>query len=484
MQMAIEADSRTVAAMLRNRQEGLATLHAIWVTVLVSLLFISYAGLMQATGWIQILDTANLNLYFVAAFGATLAGLRNYHAWGRKLLHMSWIQSILLTKQQILKLALVLFALAFVTKDSNVSRLFIGSFLCLAFGLLVVCNYYLPPMLCRLAFKASTVPTLFIGGPQAVGRLTRWAKEKVNLGVETVGLMTDAPGEGDACPGIPVLGGVAEVDRVLSEKAIGQVIIVKNDLTTEQIQQVVDACLRFGWRLRIYTNLEREYNHPVVVDHEGEYTFVTLEDEPLENPINRFIKRAFDVAFSLPVVLFALPPIALLVWIFQRNQSPGPIFFKQLRTGMTRQQFKIIKFRTMYHCEQDLATEGQQATVGDSRIYPFGEFLRKTSLDELPQFINVLIGDMSVAGPRPHFIAHDREFSRLLRAYSTRHFVKPGITGLAQCKGFRGEISELRLLRERFKYDVFYINNWSLLLDLQIILATVRQVFFPPKSAY
>lgn len=138
----------------------------------------------------------------------------------------------------------------------------------------------------------------------------------------------------------------------------------------------------------------------------------------------------------------------------------------------------------MFDFKQDESGLAKQAGKSDTRIYPFGSFLRRTSLDEIPQFINVLIGDMSVSGPRPHLIQHDKEFSNMLKAYYTRHYVKPGITGLAQTKGFRGEISEFQLLEKRIHYDLEYINHWSFLMDIEIVLITIWQVIFPPKTAY
>jgi lipopolysaccharide/colanic/teichoic acid biosynthesis glycosyltransferase len=270
----------------------------------------------------------------------------------------------------------------------------------------------------------------------------------------------------------------------MAEENIGQVVLQQFYLSKEQSNQIIRAAQRLGCRVRIYNDLNSYYDHPVTVDQEGEYTFFTLEDEPLENPVNRIKKRCLDIAVSLPVVLFLLPPLTILVAILQQIQSPGPIFYPQLRSGINKRRFNIWKFRTMNTAAQTKEQEKIQAKSGDARIYPFGRFLRRTSLDEVPQFINVLFGEMSVSGPRPHMIEHDEQFAKLLRNYYSRHYVKPGITGLAQSKGFRGEISELSLLEKRVGYDMIYINQWSLLLDIKILFATARQVVFPPKTAY
>jgi lipopolysaccharide/colanic/teichoic acid biosynthesis glycosyltransferase len=219
------------------------------------------------------------------------------------------------------------------------------------------------------------------------------------------------------------------------------------------------------------------------VTEEG-HQFHTLQEEPLEDPMNRILKRGLDIAISLPVVLLLLPPLVAWVWVLQRVQAPGRLFFRQQRTGHGQHCFQIIKFRSMYEASQSPTTEARQARRGDDRIYPFGRFLRASSFDEFPQFINVLKGEMSVVGPRPHLVAHDREFSRNLKGYRTRFFVKPGITGLAQCNGLRGEITEPKLLEERIKLDVDYITRWSIWLDLQITVKTAWQMVRPPKSAY
>ena len=194
-------------------------------------------------------------------------------------------------------------------------------------------------------------------------------------------------------------------------------------------------------------------------------------------------KRSVDIACCL-VALPALGLATLFAAIMVRIYSPGPVFFRQERIGYRGHPFMIYKFRTMHDRGADRSREGEQAKQGDARVFSFGQFLRKTSMDEFPQFINVLFGSMSAIGPRPHLIQHDDEFSEQVNIYRNRHFVKPGITGLAQCKGFRGEVTELKLIEERVRYDLQYIRNWSFWLDLWILAKTAVQIFKPPNSAY
>lgn len=209
------------------------------------------------------------------------------------------------------------------------------------------------------------------------------------------------------------------------------------------------------------------------------YVFSNLT-MPLLDPTNRFIKRAFDIAFSGCVCLCILPFVPF-IWAIQQWQSRGPLFFRQKRTGLNGEEFYCYKFRSMHvNKEADKA----QATEHDPRKFPFGNFMRKTNIDELPQFLNVLLGDMSIVGPRPHMLYHTEVYSELINKYMVRHFCKPGITGWAQVTGFRGETKELWQMKERIRRDIWYIENYSFWLDLKIILMTVKSTLIPDKQAY
>lgn len=209
-------------------------------------------------------------------------------------------------------------------------------------------------------------------------------------------------------------------------------------------------------------------------------TIFTNRIEPLALPGNRILKRTFDVVFSGFVCLCMLPLLPVIA-ICIKIQSPGPIFFKQDRTGLNGKTFKCYKFRSM-HMSKDADTK--QATKDDPRKFAFGNFMRKTNIDELPQFLNVLKGDMSIVGPRPHMIFHTEMYSKIIDKYMVRHFCKPGITGWAQVTGFRGETKELWQMEERVKRDIWYLENWTPLLDIIIILKTVLSIIKPDKHAY
>jgi putative colanic acid biosynthesis UDP-glucose lipid carrier transferase len=200
----------------------------------------------------------------------------------------------------------------------------------------------------------------------------------------------------------------------------------------------------------------------------------------LDDPITKLIKRLFDIVFSVLVIFFLLSWLVPLLAILIKIESRGPVFFKQGRPGIDEEEFFCYKFRSM-KVNQTTETE---ASKNDPRVTKIGRFIRKTSLDEMPQFLNVLIGDMSVVGPRPHLWSQNKSYGNRIKKYMMRHYVKPGITGLAQVKGCRGEIENDEDMKNRIKYDIFYIENWSLIMDIKIIVQTVINIFKGEEKAY
>ncbi|AVJ16945.1 undecaprenyl-phosphate glucose phosphotransferase [Serratia sp. MYb239] len=206
---------------------------------------------------------------------------------------------------------------------------------------------------------------------------------------------------------------------------------------------------------------------------------ISLYDTPMSG-VNMVLKRIEDIIFSTCILLF-ISPVLLTIALIIKVTSPGPILFKQLRYGIDGRAIKVWKFRSMTVMEN--GDKVVQAKKGDSRITPFGSLLRRTSLDELPQFFNVITGDMSIVGPRPHAVAHNEQYRKLIKGYMLRHKMKPGITGWAQINGWRGETDVLEKMEKRVEYDLYYIQNWSLWMDLKIIFLTVFKGFIN-KSAY
>jgi exopolysaccharide biosynthesis polyprenyl glycosylphosphotransferase len=372
---------------------------------------------------------------------------------------------------------LVLYLIA--TKDAFISRIFFFNFVPWLYVALLFSHYYLPSLLARGIFRREE-KTLLVGSSRKAAQLGDWLRRKAEIGLRTVGLISDEKiehGQG----GIPVLGTPDQVEKVIREHGITQVILLEFPLFTDIYQDIIRICDQLGIRLFILSDLEEKLRHSVTHFEDGGFRFIGLREEPLENPLNRFLKRAIDLLIAAPFMLFIFPPLALIVFLVQRAQSPGPLFHVQRRAGMQNRQFKIYKFRTMKPDHDDLS---RQARDGDARVYPLGKWLRRLSLDEVPQFWNVLLGDMSIVGPRPHLIEHNNEFSRFMENYNVRTFVKPGITGLAQVRGFRGEARDNSDIENRVACDIEYLENWNLSLECGIILRTFTQLINPPRTAY
>jgi putative colanic acid biosynthesis UDP-glucose lipid carrier transferase len=374
---------------------------------------------------------------------------------------------------------LVLYLIA--TKDAFISRIFFFNFVPWLYVALLFSHYYLPSFLARRIFTGSREEkTLLVGSTAKAAQLRAWLRRKADIGLRTVGLVCDEQIEKTE-DGIPVLGNSDELEKIIVERGITQIIMLEFPLFTEINRHIISVCDHLGVRLLIVSDLEEKLRHPVTHFEDDGFRFIGLREEPLENPLNRFFKRAIDIAISLPVMLFVFPILTAIVWIAQRIQSPGPLFHLQTRAGMQNRSFKIYKFRTM---RPDHEEEARQAEQGDARIYPLGKWFRKLSIDEVPQFWNVLLGDMSIVGPRPHLIEHNNQFSQLMANYHVRAFVKPGITGLAQVRGFRGEARNSADIQNRVACDIEYLENWNLSLECGIILRTFAHLIVPPRTAY
>jgi putative colanic acid biosynthesis UDP-glucose lipid carrier transferase len=215
--------------------------------------------------------------------------------------------------------------------------------------------------------------------------------------------------------------------------------------------------------------------------HLNNFHVIKPRFEPLQNAYNRLIKRIFDIGFSLMVIILILSWLYPLLAFLIKRQSKGPVLFKQMRTGKKNEPFWCYKFRSMYI---NVGDESQQARKEDARVTPIGKFIRRTSLDEMPQFFNVLMGNMSVVGPRPHMIKHTSDYNDHINNFMVRHFVKPGITGLAQVSGLRGETKKISDMKRRVSTDIQYVQRWSLITDIKICLLTIIVTLKGDKNAF
>ena len=250
---------------------------------------------------------------------------------------------------------------------------------------------------------------------------------------------------------------------------------------TEKIQDLVDFADQNLIRFKVVPDFRGFPLRRVNIDFFDNVPVLSFRKEPLKDNLSRLSKRFFDILFSFSVIIFILSWLYPLISFLIKVSSRGPVLFKQKRSGLDNKEFWCYKFRSMI---QNSSADLKQASKNDSRITVIGKFLRKTSLDEFPQFINVFKGDMSVVGPRPHMIKHTEQYSALIKKYMVRQLVKPGITGAAQIRGFRGETKELNEMEDRVKWDVWYIENWTFFLDINIIFKTIFDVFKGDEKAY
>lgn len=340
--------------------------------------------------------------------------------------------------------------------------------------------------LCRQAIQSmrsrgrNAHRVVFVGNSETVVELFEEMKQPF-YGYRVEGYFSDEQII-DAPEQLAYLGPVSEVSEyVKTNPELQQLYCSLPAVRSAEIREIIDACehncVRFFTIPQLRSYLKRKMQLEVL----GSIPVLYIREDPLLSLSNRIIKRSFDLVvsglFMIPFWLLIYPTIAILTHYLQ----PGPVFFKQKRNGLNGEEFYCYKFRSM---KVNADSDKVQATKDDPRKTPFGNFMRKTSIDELPQFINVFKGEMSIVGPRPHMVAHTEEYSKLIDKYMVRHWVRPGITGWAQVTGARGETKELWQMEERIRKDIYYVENWTFSLDLKIIFLTVWNVFAGDKQAY
>ncbi|MBK8600194.1 MAG: exopolysaccharide biosynthesis polyprenyl glycosylphosphotransferase [Flavobacterium sp.] len=270
------------------------------------------------------------------------------------------------------------------------------------------------------------------------------------------------------------------LDFVLKNKT-DEIYCSLNSLSNTQIDYFIDFADNNLKILKFIPDNNELFSRNLKLDYYGYIPILSLRNIPLDDVVNQVIKRTFDIVFSLIVILFILSWLIPLMAIFIKAESKGPVFFKQKRNGLNYKEFSCIKFRSM---NLNAIADLEQVSKNDPRITAVGKFIRKTSIDELPQFFNVFVGDMSVVGPRPHMVSHTEMYAQKIDKFMVRHFIKPGITGLAQTNGYRGEVENDADIIFRVKYDIFYVENWSVLLDIKIVIATVVNAIKGEAKAY
>ncbi len=375
----------------------------------------------------------------------------------------------------------------FLARDQQCSRLFLVTLGVLLFGGLLVNRRYIFPKILREVLKGHGAPrTLIMGEVEHLRANREWLQKQGRQGLDYIGYLCPEQTDGadfrePAIGGMQRLGDLHDLEQIMAEER--PVIIISFDpkATALDLHYLKHLCDSHGARyLHVWDFWKTAQLNASIEEEEGLH-LVSFRREPLLCPMNQALKKMVDLVISAPVSIILVPFLAVLVWVCQRFQSPGSLLFLQDRTGLHGEIFKIVKFRTMHTGEY---LESKQATKDDDRIYAAGKIFRKLSVDEFPQFINVMLGDMSVVGPRPHMPEHDIEFAARASKYRIRMLVKPGITGLAQAQGKRGLIENDEDVAGRVESDLEYIENWSLWLDGKILMQTASSVIAPPKSAH
>lgn len=330
---------------------------------------------------------------------------------------------------------------------------------------------------------------MFIGNDPAIMDMYNTLMEDPSAGYRVYGYYADKPIK-NAPEDFKWLGNMDKLNDVMIStmnntingipNSIEEVFCCLSHDKSDQIIRIMQFCEKNVIHFFYMPRLFGEYKLHLDAQHYLGKSVFAIREEPLTSPGNRFVKRTFDIIVSGFVCLCMLPFLPIIAIII-KMQSPGPLFFKQARTGLNGQTFQCYKFRSM-HVNKDADTA--QATENDPRKFAFGNFIRKTNIDEFPQFFNVLKGDMSIVGPRPHMLHHTEVYGSIIDKYMVRHFSKPGITGWAQVTGYRGETKELWQMEERIQRDIWYIEHWSFALDLYIMFLTAKSIIIPDKHAY
>lgn len=375
---------------------------------------------------------------------------------------------------------LITIAFIFFVKEDLFTRNFIvylGVFLTIAISIRTI---IFKKSLKQLHKKGISVRNLIIVGAGETGKnFKETICDVPEFGYRFIGFVDDEKSDEN------YLGKISELDKILKSYQIEDVVITLPEEESSLLDQIIRICNINAVKVHLIPDYFRFLSNRFQVSSIGSFPVITARDEPLEEASRRFLKRSFDIVFSLFVIIFIFSWLFPLISLLIKLSSKGPVFYLQERVGVRDQKFKCYKFRTMRTEMQKV--EFKPVTEDDPRVTPIGKFLRRSNIDELPQFFNVLKGDMSVVGPRPHPIPFHNKYSEYFEAIKLRHNVKPGITGWAQVHGYRGDVPDEEENRkrtlQRIKYDLWYIENWSFKLDLQIIMMTVWQMITGKTNA-
>lgn len=380
-----------------------------------------------------------------------------------------------IVKQGILFLLVIIAFFPF-SKEVLFSGKAIASFMVTSFTLIIIFKYLLFYYLkkYRIVTGANFRNAVIIGYTPESIRLKELFETRNDYGYRFLGYFSDKKSNAN------ITGKLEDLNEYVIKNKVDEIYCSLNEITNDQLKDLVDFADENNKTIKFIPDTKEIFSKNLKVEYYEFFPVLSLRKTMLHDPITKGFKRCFDIVFSLIIIFGLLSWLVPLLAFLIKMESRGPIFFKQGRPGIDEKEFFCYKFRSM----QINKTTEREASKNDPRVTKIGRFMRKTSIDEMPQFLNVLMGDMSVVGPRPHLWSQNKAYGNKIKKYMVRHYVKPGITGLAQVRGFRGEIETDEDMINRIKYDVFYIENWSLILDVKIIVQTVINIFKGEEKAY
>lgn len=468
--------------MIRRSAGFLTQLYALSDFIVIQLSFIAAWWIKFESGLLVFQTPLPRSEYFfwsiVYAAGALLIGvvLGFYTPKRRKRFSTEVLKIVQI---QVISL-LALLSIFFLLKIVDISRDYLAIYLCCNIVLIGIYRFCIKQSLRWVREKGYNKQFVLILGAGSLGRrFYKNLQQYPELGYEVVGFLDDnqKTHDADSLHYPDIIGDLAELEDILSRRHIDEVIIALPLHAHEKFEWIVGTCEKVGVKALIIPDYFDYLPARPYFENFADMPLINVRDIPLDEIRNRIAKRSFDIAFSAVCILL-LSPLFLLIAAGIKLTSPGPVVFKQERVGFNRKTFHMYKFRSM-RVQTEQASDQTWTVENDPRRTRFGAFLRETSLDELPQFFNVLLGHMSVVGPRPERPYFVEQFKEEIPKYMVKHHIRPGITGWAQSNGYRGDTS----IKDRIKLDVFYIENWTFIFDIKIIFKTIFNGLFN-RNAY
>ena len=377
----------------------------------------------------------------------------------------------LIAKQTILFLLLV-FAFFGFYNELSIQSISILKYIFLAMSFITIAKFSIYFLLkeYRKVFKGNLRKVVIVGLNKKTDQLRKYFNDNPDYGYQLVTIFD-----------LKQFQNIEEIIKHISENEVDEIYSSIAELNNKELTSLIDFADNNLKILKFLPDNKEIYSKKLDFTYYDFLPILSMRRIPTDEPINLFVKRIFDVIFSLIVIIGVLSWLTPILGLIIKMESKGPIFFKQKRNGLDYKEFYCYKFRSM---RPNPEAHLYQIKKNDPRVTRIGKIIRKTSIDELPQFINVLKGNMSVVGPRPHMVSHTHMYAEKIDKFMVRHFIKPGITGLAQVSGFRGEVEDDNFIINRVKYDIFYLENWSLLMDLKIVVKTVYNALSGDDKAY